>query len=672
MGGGKETPRQKMIGLMYLVLMAMLAMNVSKEIINAFVTLNNKLESSIEQTEAANSELTGFFESAFTTLKAQGAPPAELARVEMHKNTNDTIVEFTRKMANDIVKRNLFILISALDPNTTFDEIDGIDKAILSEDAEAKSRLEALITKVNGMGLMKEEEEGEHADHGDDHEGPFKNVLFDIDDDGYIHIKDLGGYMKKDDYDTPTRLMAGPDFEHIAEEGKHFMENIQNYRNKLCSLIADHPSDTMEDGSVYQYKFDTSAFENPKFLNSESDRNSFKAKVDSTLDVMVKEKKIAEADKHAIRDVYVRMTIPEKVMNHGKEYPWIFGQFDHAPIVAASAVMTSVRSDVLQVQNLASTHIKSRVKVQNFNFNKIDPLAFASTSYINQGDSLGLKVMIAAYDSSEAMELRYWEDDSSQFKKPDSEMDKSNMKVFKGRAGDQMMLSGSVGDHLISGLIAVKEKGIKKWKPWQFRYAVGAPNAAVSAADLQVLYINWKNKLKVSASGYKPEAIRVKGIGCSVSSKPDGKGFYIATVSNVRAKEARLIVEATAEDGSTAKLADETFRVFPLPKPIAKFAGKAGGNLKKANAVSYTTIKANLGDSPLNVPYKVVSFTMFTTKNGQPIEYKSKSNKLTPDMRSALKKIPKGGSLTFTGIDVINETNNKKIRLESGIVLKLI
>ena len=133
MGGGKETPRQKMVGLMYLVLMAMLAMNVSKEIINAFVTLNNKLESSIEQTEAANSELSGFFESAFTTLKAQGAPPSELARVEMHKNTNDTIVEFTRKMANDIVKRNMFILISALDPNTTFEEIDGIDKAILTD-----------------------------------------------------------------------------------------------------------------------------------------------------------------------------------------------------------------------------------------------------------------------------------------------------------------------------------------------------------------------------------------------------------------------------------------------------------------------------------------------------------------------------------------------------------
>ena len=32
MGGGKETPRQKMVGLMYLVLMALLAMNVSRRL----------------------------------------------------------------------------------------------------------------------------------------------------------------------------------------------------------------------------------------------------------------------------------------------------------------------------------------------------------------------------------------------------------------------------------------------------------------------------------------------------------------------------------------------------------------------------------------------------------------------------------------------------------------
>ena len=109
MGGGKETPRQKMVGLMYLVLMALLAMNVSKEIINAFVTLNNKLESSIEQVESFNTNLSGEFATKLATLKATGAPPDELARVEFHKNTNDKIVDLTRHMCNDIVKRNLFL-----------------------------------------------------------------------------------------------------------------------------------------------------------------------------------------------------------------------------------------------------------------------------------------------------------------------------------------------------------------------------------------------------------------------------------------------------------------------------------------------------------------------------------------------------------------------------------
>ena len=384
----------------------------------------------------------------------------------------------------------------------------------------------------------------------------------------------------------------------------------------------------------------------------------------------IDEHKLDPADAEAVRNIYTRMTIPKKVMNHGEEYPWIFGQFDHAPIVAASAVMTSVRSDVLQVQTLASQLVSSRVKVQSFNFNKIDPLAFSSTSYINQGDSLGLRVMIAAYDSSEAMELKYWVDDTAQLSKSESERDLDKMETFKGRAGQSVGITGSVGDHILAGFIAVKEKGVKKWKPWKFNYSVGAPNAAISAADLQVLYLNWNNRIRVSASGYKPESIKLIGKGCSVKG-PDSKGYYTANVTNVRAKEAKLIVTGIDDKGKSNELANETFRIFPLPKPTAYFAGKAGGNLKKVNAVSYSTIVAKLGDSPLDVPYTVVGFSMFTTKNGSPITYKAKSNKLTPQMKAAVKKIPKGGNITFTAVDVKGPGGKVK-RLESGIVIKLI
>lgn len=44
MGHGKETPRQKMIGMMYLVLTALLALNVSKEVLNAFIIVDEGLQ----------------------------------------------------------------------------------------------------------------------------------------------------------------------------------------------------------------------------------------------------------------------------------------------------------------------------------------------------------------------------------------------------------------------------------------------------------------------------------------------------------------------------------------------------------------------------------------------------------------------------------------------------
>jgi gliding motility-associated protein GldM len=55
MAGGKMTARQKMINLMYLVFIAMLAMNMSKEVLSAFGFMNEKLtENNISTTEKNN------------------------------------------------------------------------------------------------------------------------------------------------------------------------------------------------------------------------------------------------------------------------------------------------------------------------------------------------------------------------------------------------------------------------------------------------------------------------------------------------------------------------------------------------------------------------------------------------------------------------------------------
>ncbi|MEA1785503.1 gliding motility protein GldM [Arenibacter sp. GZD96] len=54
MASGKATPRQKMINLMYLIFIAMLALNMSKEVLSAFGLMNEKLEASNQKTTENN------------------------------------------------------------------------------------------------------------------------------------------------------------------------------------------------------------------------------------------------------------------------------------------------------------------------------------------------------------------------------------------------------------------------------------------------------------------------------------------------------------------------------------------------------------------------------------------------------------------------------------------
>lgn len=58
----KETPRQKMIGMMYLVLTCLLALNVSKDILKGFVTVNESLERTNKGVQLSNERMLAEFE----------------------------------------------------------------------------------------------------------------------------------------------------------------------------------------------------------------------------------------------------------------------------------------------------------------------------------------------------------------------------------------------------------------------------------------------------------------------------------------------------------------------------------------------------------------------------------------------------------------------------------
>jgi gliding motility-associated protein GldM len=89
MAGGKLSPRQKMINLMYLVFIAMLALNMSKEVLSAFGLLNTKLTIANTITQSRNEAFM-----ASLAIKAEDQPE-QYAAV---KAKADQAVVITRKL----------------------------------------------------------------------------------------------------------------------------------------------------------------------------------------------------------------------------------------------------------------------------------------------------------------------------------------------------------------------------------------------------------------------------------------------------------------------------------------------------------------------------------------------------------------------------------------------
>lgn len=91
MASGKETPRQKMINLMYLVFIAMLALNMSKEVLSAFGQINESLVDSSENFESKN-------KAALEALKQKAVDqPAQFEEV---KNEAVQLVGYTNELYN--------------------------------------------------------------------------------------------------------------------------------------------------------------------------------------------------------------------------------------------------------------------------------------------------------------------------------------------------------------------------------------------------------------------------------------------------------------------------------------------------------------------------------------------------------------------------------------------
>jgi gliding motility-associated protein GldM len=103
MAHGRETPRQKMIGMMYLVLTAMLALNVSKEVLDAFTLVDGGLTTTTQNFATKNESLYDKFYIAYERNPEKVGDWK--TRAEEVKAMSNELYDFINQCKIEIVQR---------------------------------------------------------------------------------------------------------------------------------------------------------------------------------------------------------------------------------------------------------------------------------------------------------------------------------------------------------------------------------------------------------------------------------------------------------------------------------------------------------------------------------------------------------------------------------------
>jgi gliding motility-associated protein GldM len=126
MAGGKLTPRQKMINLMYLVFIAMLALNMSKEVLSAFGLMNEKFESANTASVENNKRLLATIEQKGTENAGLYGPAKNVSVkiAEISKGFYDFIGTLKADATNgvDVDKETGKLPYEAMDKGAHIDE----------------------------------------------------------------------------------------------------------------------------------------------------------------------------------------------------------------------------------------------------------------------------------------------------------------------------------------------------------------------------------------------------------------------------------------------------------------------------------------------------------------------------------------------------------------------
>lgn len=146
MAGGKLTPRQKMINLMYLVFIAMLALNMSKEVLSAFGLFNEKYEKSNLAAVQTNQQILDALNQKATDDASNFGEPKKIA--DKVVGLTKTFYDYVGKLKSSVTEGVELDAETGKLPYESMDKADAINNAWFKGD-EYTDKGKEIVATIN-------------------------------------------------------------------------------------------------------------------------------------------------------------------------------------------------------------------------------------------------------------------------------------------------------------------------------------------------------------------------------------------------------------------------------------------------------------------------------------------------------------------------------------------
>jgi hypothetical protein len=518
MAGGKESPRQKMIGMMYLVLTALLALNVSKSVLDAFVAIEENIQ-------------------------------------------RGNIIQVDR---GDISKRDLSTEMAGLLDDEAGKskklKIKGLLEIVSKIDKEAGS----MIKFIDSIKLHILEKSGENIKAVKDKDK--KTIIWKTYNPNIPLMPtrmNLDAVQAKDQFDVPMHEIIGADIKKLETDkiGIKLWKRYNNFRNFITGAAGSY-----KDG------------EN-QYLVKVKDINTFKSNAELAKGIkamlFAAGNKMNKEDETALTSIYEELTKQELNDHHEQvNVHWISKTFDHSPLVAAIASLSSLQNEILVARVKAINLLKSKVTTGQYSFNKIQELV-SGPGVASAGETIELKVTMAAYDS----------DNNPDVTGPGS------ISVANG-IGTITLKAPQGGEMNLSGTVTIKDKSqVPTTKPWSWKVKIVEQAGAMEMPEFNILYKGYNNKIIGVGSGVISYTLNGKS-----ATMVGGRPQFIINPSSLG--QTTLTLMGTTKDGQSVKLASNTYDVKLMPRPSVKS--------KSISKSSGAKILVELLGSPINISFTVL------------------------------------------------------------------